>query len=63
MSSATQSVPPSGSGGGIFFIRTRHRWGADRLADASADEKKRMCGFAHAFDRGLRRVLRISVSA
>ncbi|EPZ91754.1 hypothetical protein BURCENBC7_AP5262 [Burkholderia cenocepacia BC7] len=28
-----------------------------------ADEKKRMCGFAHAFDRGLRRVLRMPVSA
>ncbi len=41
---------------------------AARLADASAnrkrtDEKKRMRGFAHAFDRGLRRVLRIPVSA
>ncbi|RQR80598.1 hypothetical protein DIE11_14115 [Burkholderia sp. Bp9012] len=59
MSSATQSVPPSGSGGGIFFVRI-HRC-VDRLP--GTDEKKRMCSVAHAFDRGLRRVLRMLVSA
>ncbi|RQR44551.1 hypothetical protein DIE04_05120 [Burkholderia sp. Bp8994] len=59
MSSATQSIPPSGSGGGIFFVPL-HRW-AGRLP--GTDEKKRMCSFAHAFDRGLRRVLRMLVSA
>ncbi|KAB0652373.1 hypothetical protein F7R13_27055 [Burkholderia territorii] len=60
MSSATQSIPPSGSGGGIFFVRIRRC--VDRWLPAT-DEKKRMCSFAHAFDRGLRRVLRMPVSA
>ncbi|RXV72770.1 hypothetical protein D1006_10750 [Burkholderia stabilis] len=60
MSSATQSVPPSGSGGGLFFARVLF---VHAPAAASTDEKKRMCSFAHAFDRGLRRVLRYLVSA
>ncbi|RQR39044.1 hypothetical protein DIE22_07475 [Burkholderia sp. Bp9142] len=61
MSSATQSIPPSGSGGGIFFVRI-HR-SAGRRPAAHCGQKKRMCSFAHAFDRGLRRVLRMLVSA
>jgi hypothetical protein len=44
--------------------RSRHRAQVAGFFFARATgEKKRMCSFAHAFDRGLRRVLRIRISA